>query len=533
MIGNSISKKVMAGYVVILLTVILAGLFLFKQSSYIGKTNEAFIGELLPELQAVESISKELSELQLSAYALYGTTINVEQFERNFAISKVQLTKLLTRFSDDSLSQSMHSKAFTELYKVLGILTVAMKSSNIDWDEARLHLESLQLIKKKLDDGLNEVKNKVQEKAQKDSNYIQQQIVSMHNSILSVGLIILLIIIAAFYISRRGIVIPAKHLSRELEEITASMDLTRQIKLFTKDELLDIAEALNLLIVTFKSNAETGKESAQKLMISAETLEQLSNTVKNEIEHFSNHINQLDEQVCSVETSILHASDKSQVASDIAFTGAKQAELGAKNVNNAARGIDELSQDLQVSSDMLTALKASGDQVGAVVKTIAEIAEQTNLLALNAAIEAARAGESGRGFAVVADEVRLLATRTHESTHQINKILDTIVHSITDAVASMDSNQNKAKGTVDAVHQTVESLEELRCTILNLSKDNQDLAHLTQNNEKVIKDMRENIAKVIGSNQTIAQGGERVHEASNQLMSLSLSLQAVSNKFKT
>lgn len=533
MIGNSISKKVMAGYVVILLTVILTGLLLFKQSSDIGKTNEAFIGELLPELQAVESTSKELNELQLSAYALYGTTINVETFEQTFASSKTQLSQLLTRFNNDSLSQSTNSNPFTELYKVLDELTIAMKSNSIDWDEARLHLESLQSIKNKLDDGLSEVKNKVQEKAQKDSNHIQEQIFTMHNSILLVGLLILLIIIAAFYIARRGIVVPAKHLSQELGEITTSMDLTRQIKLFTKDELSDIAEALNLLIVTFKSNAETGKESAQTLMGSAKSLEQLSNTVKNEIESFSNHISQLDEQVCWVEDSILNASDKSQIASDIAITGANQAELGAENVNNAARGIDELSQDLQVSSDMLSALKVSGDQVGAVVKTIAEIAEQTNLLALNAAIEAARAGESGRGFAVVADEVRLLATRTHDSTHQINTILDTIVNSITDAVASMDSNQTKAKGTVDAVHQTVQSLEELRCTILNLSKDNQDLAHLTHSNEKVIKDMRENIAKVIDSNQTIAQGGEKVHEASNQLMTLSLSLQEVSNKFKT
>ena len=96
MIGNSISRKVMAGYIVILLTVLLASLYLYQQSSYVGRTNEAFTKELLPKLQSIEVISKELSELQLATYALYGTTISAEQFSQFYATSKRTLTEQLS-----------------------------------------------------------------------------------------------------------------------------------------------------------------------------------------------------------------------------------------------------------------------------------------------------------------------------------------------------------------------------------------------------------------------------------------------------
>jgi methyl-accepting chemotaxis protein len=213
--------------------------------------------------------------------------------------------------------------------------------------------------------------------------------------------------------------------------------------------------------------------------------------------------------------------------------GAEQVELGSNNIKQTAAIISELSTDIDVSSDMLLSLKQSGDKVSSVVKTIAEIADQTNLLALNAAIEAARAGEVGRGFSVVAGEVRTLATRTHASTYEINSILAEIVSAISVTVESMETNKIKANEAVNATQTTVESLSELKTTVIKLSDENNQLAEFCKASQKAVTLIREDIDEINDSVERVKETSAETKQATGSLGQLVSGLDKLLKQFKT
>ena len=109
----------------------------------------------------------------------------------------------------------------------------------------------------------------------------------------------------------------------------------------------------------------------------------------------------------------------------------------AHNANEAARVATDAARVAAATTDIVTKLGRSSEEIGDVVKVISTIASQTNLLALNATIEAARAGEMGRGFAVVAGEVKDLAQGTASATEDIAHRVEAIQADTESAVAAI------------------------------------------------------------------------------------------------
>ncbi|WP_290437561.1 methyl-accepting chemotaxis protein, partial [Aeromonas caviae] len=113
-------------------------------------------------------------------------------------------------------------------------------------------------------------------------------------------------------------------------------------------------------------------------------------------------------------------------------------------VGQSQRSITGLAGEVSDASQTIHELDGHAQQISGILATISGIAEQTNLLALNAAIEAARAGEQGRGFAVVADEVRVLSRRTHDSTAEIQQMIEALQQTTRKAVGGMETSRQLA-----------------------------------------------------------------------------------------
>nr|WP_319527563.1 methyl-accepting chemotaxis protein [Pseudomonas laurentiana] len=242
----------------------------------------------------------------------------------------------------------------------------------------------------------------------------------------------------------------------------AQGDLTTEIQAHDRDEtgrllrsLADMRDSLRGMILAIQ------EENAMLRTIARE-LGQASKSLVERTGQQSDSATSMASATEQMITNISQIAEHARDAQSISGQSERLATDGGNVILNVVDGMKGIDEAVNRSSETITALGQSSEDIYSIIQVINSIAEQTNLLALNAAIEAARAGEAGRGFAVVADEVRGLAARTAQSTGEITTMIERIRESTGQAVDSMQTGVSRVRKGVELATQAGASIQQIR-----------------------------------------------------------------------
>ena len=323
--------------------------------------------------------------------------------------------------------------------------------------------------------------------------------------------------------------------ARAVESTAARLvegDLTARVSYQSRDELGRIAERFNRLGSRFHEVVLDLGHAVGQLASAAEQ----TSTV-------TAHTNAaLHEQKSETDQVATAANEMSATVHEVARNAAeaaeatKQADLsvgrGQEVVRRAVDTIGRLAQDVEQATQVIQALQKESEGIGTVLDVIRGVAEQTNLLALNAAIEAARAGESGRGFAVVADEVRTLASRTQQSTSEIQAMISRLQSGASNAVKVMEVGCVQARSGVDQAAEAGRAFEAIAAAIGRVTDMTAQIASASEEQSAVAEEINQNVVRISQGADRTATGAGQTAAASEELARLAEHLQGTVRQFK-
>ena len=258
-------------------------------------------------------------------------------------------------------------------------------------------------------------------------------------------------------------------------------DLTQRVQVKGKDELADMARGMNQFIARIQSLVSDVQTSTDKAVAKAGEQGDISrqavaavNRQQSDVAGVSGTMGEMSEGMAEVAQSIQEMAGEVQNVNS-------ESDATAGISQDVRNRLDQVVEKVERAVVAVNELNQKSSEIDSVLSVIRAIAEQTNLLALNAAIEAARAGESGRGFAVVADEVRTLASRTQESTREINGIIErlqqgsqeavTAIEEVSGDVAESSAEFRKADEHFEKIHRLLGDLQNRALEISSVAGD--------------------------------------------------------------
>jgi methyl-accepting chemotaxis protein len=248
-------------------------------------------------------------------------------------------------------------------------------------------------------------------------------------------------------------------------------------------------------------------------------------TQSQETDQLATAINEMTANVQEVANNALMAAESTTAAS-------RNAEEGHTVVKGTIQSITLLADEIERAGGVIERLRQESESIGGVLEVIRTISEQTNLLALNAAIEAARAGEYGRGFAVVADEVRTLASRTQNSTQEIQDMIQRLQAQATEAVEVIAASRATSTATVESAAQAGGALEAITESATTSNAMNKQIARAAEEQHTVAEMINNSVVHIAQLSEESTRRTQQARQAAESMSELSTRLGNLVHRFQ-
>jgi methyl-accepting chemotaxis protein len=375
---------------------------------------------------------------------------------------------------------------------------------------------------------------------------------------LVIGLISLIIFGCVSLFIATGVLGPVSKVV-DLAKSMAGGDLSRRLNMTSKDEIGNMAHALddsckNLadLMIQIRENASVLANSSEEMSSvsaqmasNAEEMSTQSNTVAGTTEQMSANINAMasaaEEMSVNIQSVTSTAEQMSQNMNTVA-TAIEEMSSSIKEVAGSAQEGANIADTAMKMSDTATEtmdiLGQGAREIGQVTDLIKRIAEQTNLLALNATIEAASAGDAGKGFAVVANEIKKLASQSAQAAEDIANRIEGVqvnteeavrsIGSITDVINKINESSTVITQSVEqqtitvteisgSVQQANTGASNIASSIAEIARGANDVSRSAAEAAKGINEVSENIQSVSKAVGDSNEGAQQVNSSANEL----------------